>query len=177
MFYFNQGVPHKRPHPLTEPESPAIVKRPRIAAGPSQPEKPDSSVMVARPAPKFDRVFKVKYPDRQPVVPQPFSFEERDKNKPAKQEEVSGNCIKIFKDLFSLFSCIQVAPSASTLMAKPAPKFDKVFKVKYSDKLPVIPLPFSFEGRDKDNQAKLEREVSLRTSENVWEKLIAQEGK
>ena len=45
------------------------------------------------PMPYFDKMFEVKYAERQQVMPQPFSFEERERNqavlKPA-SEEVSG---------------------------------------------------------------------------------------
>ncbi len=75
-------MPPKRTRLLTDPQSPAI-KRCRIGSPAS--EKKNSS-FVAAPVPKFDKVFKVEYPDRPLLIPRPFSFEERERNKKAQKE-------------------------------------------------------------------------------------------
>ena len=84
-----QGVPPKRTHPLTDPESPAI-KRSRLESPKS--DKKNSSYRAA-PVPDFSKVFKVKYPDRPFLMPCPFSFEEREKNKSV-QKQVEQNVRK-----------------------------------------------------------------------------------
>ena len=47
-------------------------------------EKDESHVIKARPVPNFDKVFVPQYPLRSIEI-QPFSFEERDKEKPTRQ--------------------------------------------------------------------------------------------
>ena len=72
------GLPAKRPRSVTQPESPAITKRFR----PSDTEGGDgeSHVIKANPMPNFEKLFVPQY-SNSPVIPEPFSFEERDKNK------------------------------------------------------------------------------------------------
>ncbi len=70
---------------MTQPESPAIKKRRRLdTAGRSDGEEVDSHVIKANPVPNFEKVFGPQYPQRM-VLPEPFSFEERDKNKNGKE--------------------------------------------------------------------------------------------
>ena len=80
-----QGLPVKRTRPLTHAESPAIKKRRRLdTAGKSDEEDPNCIQIKANPVPNFEKVFAPQYPQRM-VLPEPFSFEERDKNKNTKE--------------------------------------------------------------------------------------------
>ena len=83
-----QGVPAKRPVPITEPESPALaLKRRRLNAShqsEEEKEEPDGHVIRANPMPDMAKVFQPKLPHKK-VETQPFSFEERDKNKPTRE--------------------------------------------------------------------------------------------
>ena len=62
---------------MTQPESPAIKKRRRLN---DNREEEVGHVIKPIPLPNFDKVFAPQYPERSVVI-QPFSFEERDKNK------------------------------------------------------------------------------------------------
>ena len=76
---------------MTHPESPAIKKRRRLdTAGRSDAEDANRVQIKANPVPNFDKVFEPQYPQRM-VVPEPFSFEERDKNKNTRETLVQKN--------------------------------------------------------------------------------------
>ena len=86
-----QGVPTKRLMPITEPESPALaLKRRRLNAShqseqeQEEKEETDGHVIKANPMPDMAKVFQPKLPHKK-VETQPFSFEERDKNKPTRE--------------------------------------------------------------------------------------------
>ena len=87
-----QGVPPKRMMRITEPESPALaLKRRRLNTNHQTDdeqqegkEETDSHVIRANPMPDMDKVFQPKLPHKK-VEAQPFSFEERDKNKPNRE--------------------------------------------------------------------------------------------
>ena len=76
--------------PITEPESPALaLKRRRLNHNQSVHEKEetedtDSHVIRATPLPDLDKVFQPQLPHKR-VETKPFSFEERDKNKPDRE--------------------------------------------------------------------------------------------
>lgn len=76
--HFYQGLPAKRPRPVTQPESPVIRKRfrPNNTDGGYK----ESHVIKANPMPNFEKSFVPQYSHRL-VIPEPFSFEERDKIK------------------------------------------------------------------------------------------------
>ena len=57
---------------------------------------------MAGSVPNFDKMFQVNYPDRPMLVPQPFSFEEREKNKPSKKN--SSNEVRVL--FICLFVCL-----------------------------------------------------------------------
>lgn len=75
---------------LTEPESPALaLKRRRLNSGQAEDKKEekeetDSRVIRANPMPDLDKVFQPQL-HHKCVEPKPFSFEERDKNKPNRE--------------------------------------------------------------------------------------------
>lgn len=72
---------------ITEPESPALaLKRRRLHNSQSDEEKEEtnSRVIRANPVPNMDKYFQPLLPHKC-VEPQPFSFEERDKNKPTRE--------------------------------------------------------------------------------------------
>ena len=89
-FYTLQGVPAKRLVHLTEPESPALaLKRRRLNNENSESEcdgneQPHDRVIRANPMPNLDKVFQPQLPHKK-VETQPFSFEERDKDKPSRE--------------------------------------------------------------------------------------------
>ena len=74
--------------PITEPESPALaLKRRRLnqtADENEEKEETDSRVIRANPLPDLDKVFQPHLPHKK-VETKPFSFEERDKNKPDRE--------------------------------------------------------------------------------------------
>ena len=92
-------MPAKRIPPPVEGESPTLMKRRRHCSSSSilgkedRRKEPETRGHFVNPIPNFDKKFEVKYADREQVIPQPFSFEERERNKailkPA-SEEVSG---------------------------------------------------------------------------------------
>ena len=76
--------------PITEPESPALaLKRRRLNAShqseqEQEEEETGERVIRANPMPDMAKVFQPKLPHKK-VETQPFSFEERDKNKPTRE--------------------------------------------------------------------------------------------
>ena len=77
--------------PITEPESPALaLKRRRLNTShqseqqQEEKEETDDHVIRANPMPDMAKVFQPKLPHKK-VETQPFSFEERDKNKPTRE--------------------------------------------------------------------------------------------
>ena len=93
--------------PITEPESPALaLKRRRLhnsQAEEDHKEETESHVIRAIPMPDMDKYFQPQLPHKQ-VETQPFSFEERDRNKPTREtfvemilrkEKVHEICISI----------------------------------------------------------------------------------
>ena len=82
-----QGLPPKKKAPLTEPESPPLaVKRRRLHTEEDQEEEEEKESHVIKPAPvpNMDKYFRPRLPHKR-VATQPFSFEERDKNKPTRE--------------------------------------------------------------------------------------------
>ena len=69
---------------MTHPESPAIKKRQRLDTDGKSDKEEAGHVIKANPVPNFDKVFAPQYPQRM-VMPEPFSFEERDKNKKTRE--------------------------------------------------------------------------------------------
>ena len=84
--YTLQGLPPKKKAPLTEPESPPLaVKRRRLHTEEDQEEEEgESHVIKPAPVPNMDKYFQPQLPHKR-VATQPFSFEERDKNKPTRE--------------------------------------------------------------------------------------------
>ena len=84
----SQGLPAKKKMPITEPESPALaLKRRRLhnsQAEEDQKEETESHVIKANPMPNMEKFFQPQLPHKC-VETQPFSFEERDKNKPTRE--------------------------------------------------------------------------------------------
>ena len=76
--------------PVTEPESPALALKRRRLHNQSEEEREgeseetDSHVFRANPMPSMDKFFQPQLPHKC-VETQPFSFEERDKNKPTRE--------------------------------------------------------------------------------------------
>ena len=65
-------------------------------------------VATFNPMPNFDNKFEVKYAERQQVMPQPFSFEERERNKATSKpatKEVSG--LYHLSNNLTIYACIQ----------------------------------------------------------------------
>ncbi len=76
--------------PITEPESPALaLKRRRLhnnqaEEGQGEEEERESHAIKPTPMPNMDKFFQPQLPHKR-VDTQPFSFEERDKNKPTRE--------------------------------------------------------------------------------------------
>ena len=92
-------MPAKRIPPPVEGESPTLMKRRRhcnsssILGKEDRRKEPETRGHFVNPIPNFDKKFEVKYADREQVILQPFSFEERERNKATPKpatEEVSG---------------------------------------------------------------------------------------
>lgn len=80
-----QGLPPKKKAPITEPESPVLaLKRRRLHTEEDQEEERESHVIKPTPMPNMDKFFQPQLPHKR-VETQPFSFEERDKNKPSRE--------------------------------------------------------------------------------------------
>ena len=79
-----------------------MVKRQRhnVSYSVREEEQSKGYQSFVNPSPKFDKVFTVKYPERPHIFPQPFSFEEREKNKvtqkPAAEKVSNTGCGFIF---------------------------------------------------------------------------------
>ncbi len=93
-----QGLPPKKELPVTNPESPAItLKRRRLhddeeGDGNDETKKPRTEEtgfqFKAKPVPDFSHSFKPQHEDSVPTQTEPFSFEERDKDKPTRESFV-----------------------------------------------------------------------------------------
>lgn len=100
--------------PITEPESPALaLKRRRLHNSQTEEgqkeEEPEIHVIRANPMPNMDKYFQPQLPHKH-VETQPFSFEERDKNKPTREtfvemilrkEKVHEICMSLFLGLYT----------------------------------------------------------------------------
>ena len=88
-----QGLPVKKLAPSTQAESPAFaLKRRRLnnnnstteSESEGKEETSDDRVIRANPMPNMDKMFQPQLPHKK-VETKPFSFEERDKNKPNRE--------------------------------------------------------------------------------------------
>ena len=94
----SQGLPPKKEIPITNPESPAItLKRRRLHDDEEEDENDETKKprteetgfqFKANPVPDFSCTFKPQHEDRVPTLTEPFSFEERDKDKPTRESFV-----------------------------------------------------------------------------------------
>ncbi len=91
-----QGLPPKNKIHITDPTSPALtLKRRRLhdeeEGGNDEAKKARSESgynFKANPVPDFEHVFKPQHEEKAPVKVEPFSFIERDKDKPTRESFV-----------------------------------------------------------------------------------------
>ena len=120
--------------PITEPESPALALKRRRLNGSHQSEQEqeekeeiDGRVIRANPMPDMAKAFQPKLPHKK-VETQPFSFEERDKNKPNRETFVEMILRKEKVNLSYYFSAIV----QSNVLIKGCPYFKENFVYRHN---------------------------------------------
>ncbi|XP_075032659.1 targeting protein for Xklp2 isoform X2 [Mixophyes fleayi] len=136
------GVPGKKSHPLTVPQSPAFAlkNRVRVQSWNEMKEEP-APIIKANPVPHFGVPFKPKLEEQRQVEVCPFSFTERDQQRMENKE----------KKLDQLRQ-----PEVPKFKAQPLPQFDYISLPEKKVKERTQQEPFDLQ-IDKRGESKLQR--------------------